>query len=281
MSNSQDSVENLLLPQMSQEEFRKLAALFGEHLGFRFPDNKHRLVAARLASRLRSLGCASYQAYADLIESPAGEQEMQFAMELITTNETFFFRESEHFDFLREVALPPLLRAGKSARVWSGACSRGQEAYSIAMVLANQFGLHANWQVVGTDISEKVLHHARQGLYSMEEASHIAPRDLKKYCLRGFDEYEGQLLVDRALRQHVHFQRINLMKPLPPELTGFDVVFLRNVMIYFENVRKDELIERLAPRINPGGYLIVGHAESMSVRSAGFTQLRPSIYLRE
>lgn len=280
-SDQQDFSVNPLLPQMSLAEFRILTTVLGEHIGFRFPDNKLQLVSARLASRLRGLGLDTYQAYTRFLQSPAGEQEMQFALELITTNETYFFREPEHFVFLRDVVLPPLRRSRKPVRAWSGACSRGQEAYSMAMVLANDLGLHSDWQVIGTDISEKVLRNAQQALYSMQESEHIAGHDLKSYCLRGFDEYEGQFLVGRPLRRHVNFQRINLMKSLPPDLTGFDVVFLRNVMIYFENVRKDELIEQIAPRIKPGGYLIVGHAESMSVRGSGFTQLRPSIYIRE
>lgn len=281
VSSSQALPLYVLPPEMTQAEFHLLSAILGKHLGFRFPDNKQRLVAGRLAGRLRELGLDNYQAYASLLEGPDGEQEMLHTVELITTNETFFFREPVHFDFLRQIVLPPLVRSGKKVRAWSAASSSGQEAYSIAMVLADVLGLEADWKVIGTDVSMRVLKHARRGMYLMDEVRHIAPDALKHYCLRGNDEYEGKMLVSRGLRRHVVFNQANLMSPLAQDLNDFDVVFLRNVLIYFENNRKDDLIERIRSRINQGGYLIVGHTESMSVRVHGFTQIRPSVYLRD
>ncbi len=267
-------------PDLSLNEFRKLADLLGQHLGFRFPDSKQKLIAARLAKRLRELGLNSYHDYWMILQRPGESIELQRAVDLVTTNETFFFREPSHFDFLRQILLPNLANKGHPLRVWSAACSSGQEPYSIAMTLAEALGINADWQVVATDVSERVLEQAQRGLYSNQEISQIAPALLKKYCLKGNSEYEGHFLVDRALRKKVRFMQVNLMNELDSSLINFDGVFLRNVMIYFESDRRDEMIERLKSRINHGGYLIVGQAESMAIKASEFSLVQPSVYRR-
>ncbi|SFM96886.1 chemotaxis protein methyltransferase CheR [Formivibrio citricus] len=277
---AQYDAHGIWMPELSMGEFRELTELLGLHLGFRFPDSKQKLVAARLASRLRDLGLVSYHDYWLLLRRPEEKTELQRAIDLVTTNETSFFREPSHFDFLRDELIPPLAKQGRPVRIWSAACSTGQEPYSIAMTLAESLGMHADWQVLATDISERVLAHARHGLYAMHDADQISLELLKKYCLKGNGEYEGQFLIERALRNRVRFSQVNLMNAFDPELAHFDGVFLRNVMIYLESDRRDEMIERLKDRINPGGYLIVGQAESMAIKTSGFTLVQPSIYRR-
>ncbi len=148
------------------------------------------------------------------------------------------------------------------------------------MTLAETLGMNAAWQVVATDVSERVLKKARHGLYPMQEAEHIAPALLKKYCLKGNGEYDGYFLVGRALRNRVRFQQVNLMDSLDVGLANFDGVFLRNVMIYLESDRRDAMVERLKACINPGGYLIVGQTESLAIKASGFLLVQPSIYQR-
>lgn len=268
------------VPELSLGEFRELAELLGQQLGFRFPDSKLKLVAARLATRLRDLGLHSYHDYWLILRHPEEKTELQRAIDLVTTNETFFFREPAHFDFLRDELLPPLAKQGASIRIWSAACSTGQEPYSIAMTLAETLGMQSDWLVIATDVSERVLAHARHGLYPINAAEQIPSGLLKKYCLKGNGEYEGHFLIERALRNRVRFLQVNLMNALDPALTHFDGVFLRNVMIYLESDRRDEMIERLKSRINLGGYLIVGQTESMAIKTNGLSMIQPSIYMR-
>lgn len=263
---------------MSQNEFAILRNLFGQHLGFRFPDNKRQLLAGRLSKRLQALAFTSFEAYSQYLLSGHDQNELQRAIDLVTTNETHFFRENTHFEFLTNAILPNLKE--RHIRVWSAACSSGQEPYSIAMLLADYLGWESDWEIEASDISERVLQQARRGLYRMAEAEAIPTQQLKRYCLRGNEEYTGQFLIQRRLRERVHFRQLNLMNDLPEDLQNLDVVFLRNVMIYFENEYKTALVTRIRERIKPGGYLIIGLAESMALKTPDFRLIHPSVYQR-
>lgn len=263
---------------LDDESFHDLTAVLGPHLGFRFSANKQSLLAGRLANRVRILGLAGYAEYASILQRD--ENELQIAVDLVTTNETRFFREEDHFIFLEKELLPVLKRSGRSLRFWSAACSSGQEPYSLAMTLADALGEQTDWQVFASDISEKVLNKAREGLYPIDEVTLIPESKRKSYCLRGQYEYEGWFLIQRSLRDRVRFFALNLTMPLPAELSQFDVVFLRNVMIYFEQKHKDRLIAEVRCRLNPGGLLIVGLAETIQPAPPGFKLLKSSIYQR-
>ena len=197
-------------------------------------------------------------------------------MDLLTTNETYFFREPKHFDFLRQQALAA---HGRTAmfRVWSAASSSGEEAYSIAMVLADCLGSDTPWEVMGSDISTRVLRGAQRAHYSAERARNIPASYLKRFCLRGTQEYQGTLLIDHALRSRVHFRQLNLNAALP-QLGTFDIVFLRNVMIYFSDATKREVVERVIATLKPGGHFLIGHSESLSDITQAVQALAPSIY---
>lgn len=264
-------------PLVSDEELKLFQGLFKQHIGLHLSREKKALLASRLAKRIAELGLDSFRDYHRLIASEHAEAqaERQRAIDLITTNETYFFREKKHFDFLRGQILPRHPR-DKAFAVWSAASSSGEEAYSIAMQLDDVLG-EAPWSVFGSDISQRILAKARRGLYPMVRCEQVPPEYLKRYCLRGQGEYAGQLLVSRSVRERVSFSQLNLMA-LPQRLGPFDVVFLRNVIIYFDLPTKIEVVKAVTRHLRPGGYLFVGHSESLHGMPLQLETVAPSIY---
>jgi len=210
-----------------------------------------------------------------LLTSGEHPDEVQVAVDLLTTNETYFFREIKHFEFLRTQALAARARA-QPFRVWSAASSSGEEAYSIAMVLADCMET-TPWEVLGTDISTQVLKGAARALYTMERARHIPPDYLRRFCLKGSGEHQGKLLIERNLRSRVLFRQLNLNAALP-NLGQFDLIFLRNVMIYFSDDTKREVVARVISAMKPSGFFCVGHSESLNNITNVMEPVAPSIY---
>jgi chemotaxis protein methyltransferase CheR len=266
-------------PSINASEFASFQRFIFDSAGITMSDSKQALVSGRLAKRLQHYGLASYDAYFRLLTGGAHPDETQLAVDLLTTNETYFFREARHFDVLREAAeaARPDLRAGSPFRVWSAACSSGEEPYSIAMVLADVLG-DAPWEVTASDISTRVLQRARIGHYPMERASHVPNDYLRRFCLKGIREQHGTLLVDKRLRQRVQFRQVNLNTHLPGDLASHDLVFLRNVMIYFNGDTKRQVVARVASRLKPGGHFIIGHSESLHEISDTLRPVMPSVY---
>ncbi|MCC7415901.1 MAG: protein-glutamate O-methyltransferase CheR [Acidobacteria bacterium] len=262
---------------LGAEEFRWICRFLRDRTGISLRDGKQAMVMGRLEKRLRRLGLSSYGAYFARLGKPGEEAETRIAIDLLTTNETFFFREPKHFDFLRETIVPAHPRS-RLLRVWSAASSSGEEAYTIAMTLAEHLP-DGGWEVVGTDISTRVLETARGGLYPIAAAQKIPVALLRRYCLKGCDEYEGYLRIGPELRSRVAFVHANLLQPLQG-LGVFDVVFLRNVMIYFDVDTKQDLLRRIAAVMRPGAYLFTSHSESLSGLDTGFEVVAPSIYRR-
>lgn len=258
---------------LHDHEFARFRQMIHRIAGISMSPAKKALVAGRLAKRLKHHGLSSYQDYFQLISKR--QDELQVAVDLLTTNETHFFREQKHFDFLRQRVLPQRA-AGRPFRIWSAASSSGQEAYSLAMLLADQLS-EAPWEVFGSDISTKVLDKARAALYAMEQASEIPPAYLKAYCLKGVGNQSGNFTLEPALRRRVRFQQINLNERLP-QVGEFDVILLRNVMIYFEAETKQQVVARLVERLRPGGWFIVGHSESLNGLAHGLAAEQPSVY---
>lgn len=261
---------------ITDQEFGRFQRFIFEAAGISMAETKKALVSGRLARRLQALGLDSFTAYFKLLDSGKAPQEVQAAIDLLTTNETYFFREPKHFELLRRLAGEAAHRPHPGMRVWSAASSSGEEAYSIAMVLADLLP-NAPWEVMGTDISTRMLHKARQGHFPMERARHIPPPYLKRFCLRGFDDQAGTLLVDRSLRARVQFRHANLNEPLP-SVGQFDVIFLRNVLIYFNAETKRQVVSRLLGHLKPDGYLLVGHSESLNDLGQAVVPVAPSIY---
>lgn len=260
---------------ITEAEFLRFRNLVLQETGIHLSDQKRALVVGRLGSRLRHRQIANFSDYYKLLQNPTEGDELQAAIDLITTNETSFFREADHFISLREY-LRGLRPVPFPFRVWSAASSSGEEAYTLAMVLADQLGA-AEWEVVGTDISTRVLERARKALYPMERAATIPPELLRRYCLKGQGKHEGMFLIDRPLRERVSFLQANLCQPLP-RLGPFDVAFLRNVLIYFQVEQKRRVIESVLSQLKPGGLFIVGHSESLTGLYDGLQQLRPTVY---
>jgi len=264
-------------PSLSQTEFERIKALAFRLAGINLSQSKKSLIVGRWSRRLQHHGLGSFHEYLDLLSRNDAREELQTALNLLTTNETNYFRERQHFDFLREQVLPKARRGGKF-RVWSAACSTGEEPYSVAMLLAAELG-HAPWEVLGSDISTSVLATASAGLYPMERARPIPQEYLYRYCLRGTGPQAGMFLVDREIRERVKFRYINLNEPLP-DVGMFDLILLRNVMIYFSAETKSQVVARLLPTLKPDGYFLVGHCETLNGVTDRLSMSSASIYTR-
>ncbi|MFZ4480790.1 MAG: CheR family methyltransferase [Rhodoferax sp.] len=260
---------------ITDQEFTQFQRFIFDAAGITLSTAKKALVTGRLAKRLEHCQVDSYGAYLRLLMSGKAAEEVQIAVDQLTTNETYFFREMKHFDFLREQALAARARV-QPFRVWSAASSSGEEAYSIAMVLADCMET-TPWEVLGSDISTKVLEGAARALYSNERGRHIPQAYLHRFCLKGAGEYANHLLIERNLRSRVSFRQVNLNVALP-EMGQFDVVFLRNVLIYFSDETKRQVVSRVISGIKPGGHFFIGHSESLNGINNSVEALFPSIY---
>lgn len=260
---------------LRDDTYRRIADLMYSTIGLSFTDSKKPLVSSRLSSRIQRLGLGGFEEYFGLISGSNDGGEFQMAVDLLTTNETYFFREPQHFNDLAErLAAHP---AGREFVVWSAASSSGEEAYSTAMLMADLLGDSA-WQIIGTDLSTAMVESAQRGLYPLERARMVPPEYLRRFCLKGQGEHEGQLLVNRSLRERVRFEPANLMQTLP-QLPMFDVIFLRNVLIYFDNDAKSQIVRRVLKQLKPQGVLYTGHAESLSTLGLPVRALATAIHV--
>ncbi len=260
---------------LSQQDFIGFRRMIFDAAGIHLSDAKKSLVSGRLAKRLGQRGVLSYGDYLNLVHKDA--KERQVAVDLLTTNETYFFREPQHFDFLAQ-HIAPGLKGRSSIRVWCAASSTGEEPYSIAMTLAEALG-HRRFEILASDISTRVLDTARKGLYPLEDAENI-PRGMRaRHCLKGIGNQAGWFLIDKPLRDRVRFEQINLNARLP-DLGEFDIIFLRNVMIYFNNDTKEALLKRLLPHLHDDGHLFISHSESLHGVTDAMQMIKPSVYCK-
>ncbi len=259
-------------------DFDRFRQLLHRIAGISLADSKKSLLVGRLASRLKQRGVASYADYYRLVNEPGEDGELQVMVDLLTTNETYFFREEAHFEFLRRHVFPGRTPS-QPFDFWSAASSTGDEAYTLAMVLAEAFGTDAAWTILGSDISTRAVAAATRAVYRLDRVRGLTQHWLRRYCLKGVRSQEGSFIIAPELRRHVRFVQVNLNEPLP-KLGPFDVVFLRNVMIYFDARTKREVVGRVASRLKPGGYLIVGHSESLNGINEDLVCVKPTIYRR-
>jgi chemotaxis protein methyltransferase CheR len=264
--------ESAITPQ----EFTLFQRLIYKIAGISLADTKKVLLVGRLQKRLRHYGFETYTQYYRMLASDQHPDELQIMVNLLTTNETYFFREPKHFDFLRDEVIAKR-RNPATFRVWSAASSTGEESYTLAMMLAEHLP-NAPWEVVGSDISTQVLEKARRGHYPMERNEGIPPRFLSKYCLKGVRSQAGTFIISPEIRQRVSFQQVNLTLPVPKSVGLFEVIFLRNVMIYFDMETKRKVVQNLLPHLADGGHFIIGHSETLNGISEGLTAVRPTIY---
>jgi len=265
---------------ISDQEFALFQRLIYKIAGISLSDAKKVLLVGRLSRRLRVYELGNFSQYYRMLASGDFPEEVQTMVDLLTTNETYFFREPKHFDFLRDEVVAKH-HSAKTFRVWSAASSSGEEAYSIAMTLAESMPetlSNAPWEVVGSDISTKVLAKAVAGHYSLARTEGIPPGHMRKYCLKGVRAQAGTFLIDPDLRKKTSFYQINLTHPVEAEIGEFDVVFLRNVMIYFDPETKTKVVHNLLPRLRSGGYLIIGHSETLNGITDRVIGVQPTIY---
>jgi chemotaxis protein methyltransferase CheR len=263
--------------RISDREFGQFQRFIFETAGITLTSSKKALVSGRLAKRLHACRVSNYGDYFKLLMSGESPLELQTAVDLLTTNETYFFREPKHFQFLKQQVSTGAM--GSSPRIWSAAASTGEEPYSIAMLLEDCLPGQP-WDVVASDISSRVLERARAGHYSMERIGNFPPGYLQRFCLKGRDEQAGTMLVQRALRNKVRFLHVNLNTPLP-HLGTFDVIFIRNVLIYFNIETKRKVVARVLNVLKPGGYLFIGHSESLIEVTEAVELVAPAIYRKE
>lgn len=249
-------------------EFHRFQALIHQEAGIFLSEMKRPLLVGRLARRMRELGVKSFGKYYQQI-SKTGEGELRILLNCVSTNETHFFREPAHFEYLRSTVIPAWasspVTGRRHLRIWSAACSTGEEAYSIAMTAMDMLGNSPefSFEVFASDISTKVLERAEAGLYPLRHSHRISPQYLKAFMLKGRGDCSEWMKVSPEIAHKVHFERVNLVGDLAGVFGPFDIIFCRNVLIYFQPETKRKVLSNLLSKLRPGGHLFLGHAETM------------------
>jgi chemotaxis protein methyltransferase CheR len=270
-------------PELGAADFAMLGAVIERNCGIRMPANKRAMLESRLRRRLRGLELADFGAYCELIAS-GDPVELQAMLDLATTNKTDFFREPRHFEYLAATAVPALLRRPLPSgfRVWSAACSTGEEAWTLAMVLL-ELGERTpgfRFTVTASDLCTAVLDEAALGLYDEPRVEPVPLALRHKYLQRRKDR-QGPVRIGPTLRQHVRFEQRNLMDRNLERFGPVEVIFCRNVFIYFERDVQRQVLQRLVRALVPGGYVFLGHAESASGFDLPLTQVAPTVYRKD
>lgn len=275
------------LDHLTSVDYERISSIISAQIGIRLPPVKQTMVEGRLRKRVRALSLSSFKAYGEYLFRQGGlEHELPHLIDAVTTNKTDFFRESDHFDLLRKEMVPQLLKARRAEvspllKVWSAASSTGAEAYTIAMLLADMQAQRRDFRyaILATDVSRSVLKVGHTAIYPAEQIIPV-PREMKGRYLM-FARQRGvhdEVRIVPELRARVKFDYLNLMDATYPVDRDVDVIFLRNVLIYFEKDDQQAVVKRLMSHLRPGGYLILGHSESMIGTSAGFGQIAPAVF---
>lgn len=268
--------------QLTDVQFQKFSALVFEKTGIYLKPEKKELLNARLGKRLRALGLDSFQGYHEYLMQDASGEELVQMINVVSTNFTSFFRENSHFDLLAARLLPQLVASNRRKReitLWSAACSSGEEPYTMAMVVADFLERHPDWtfRIMATDISTKVLAQAERGVYASDRVTKVPPALLKRYFQKGVGSAAGYVKVKDALRRHITFSRFNLMHEFPWR-GELDVIFCRNVMIYFNRQTQQELVAKFHGALISGGHFFIGHSESITSLAHEFVQVDATAY---
>lgn len=264
---------------ITPKEYEQFRTLIYQESGISLNDNKQTLLVSRLSKRLRTLKLDSFQAYYDLIAGQTDSDEFTLLLDLVSTNKTDFFREPKHFDFLREAILPTL-GSTRSIRIWSAASSSGEEPYTIAMTLYDAVPDPEQWnfKILASDISTRMLARAASGVYEEDRVRALPKEIVERHFLKGVGDRAGMVKIKPHLAQMVRFRRINLMDDAYPINAPLDLVFCRNVMIYFDRPTQAQLVTKFYRYLKPGGFLFIGHSESLQQLDQPFTAVAPTIY---
>ena len=272
----QDDTRQTTMIALSNKDFSRLRTFIYKECGINIIDSKRTMLEARLQKRLRKLDLTSFSGYCDYLFSPNGiKEELTDMINQVTTNKTDFFREPAHFDYLRRKVLPELSRSRSTIAAWSAGCSSGEEPYTLAMVL-KEFG--CNFTILGTDISTKVLDKAKLAVYDEERIDPISPELKKKYLLASKDRIKRLYRIVPELRTHVRFRRLNFMDGDFGFREPLDVIFCRNVIIYFDKPTQEKLLRKFYKCLAPDGYLFMGHSETLFGMDVPLVQAAPTIY---
>ncbi len=273
--------------KISDELFLQLGRLITDRYGIKMPPEKKIMFQARLQRRLRELNIYSFEEYAERLLHLQGESsEFSVLADYISTNKTEFFREKDHFSFLAHQVIPDFL-SGKTVyplpalKIWSAGCSSGQEAYSIAITLEEcnrSNGGKLDYSILATDISTRMLKAAREAVYPMTQTAEIAFELKKRYFLKSKATHDPKVRLSKEIRDKVRPAYLNLMDELYPFESPFDVVFLRNTLIYFDQPVQQKVLSRVTDHLKPGGYLFIGHSESLINMVLPIKSVAPSVY---
>lgn len=273
-------------PSLTKQQLARVSEFIGEEVGIQLPSTKRSMVEGRLRKRLRTLDFTAFDEYLDFtLKTPDGEYEKLHLIDVITTNKTDFFHEPEHFQYLVNEALPKLERNRRQAgrtdiNIWSAGCSSGEEPYTLAMVLseAAEITKGLRFNIVATDISQSCLKQGRSGIYTESKVKSVPLAMKKKYVLRSADAKSGIVKMDPEISRLIRFASLNLMTRKFPIQKEMDAVFCRNVMIFFNNKVREELVNRFEKQLVPGGYLFIGHSESLGGMNTRLVQVGPMVY---
>jgi chemotaxis protein methyltransferase CheR len=275
------------IPELSDRDFSGYQKLIYREAGIHLAQTKKALLVGRLSRRLRELGGMSFREYLKQVEEDPAERTR--LIEAVCTHETRFFREPRQFELLEKQILPQWRKqgspgaGGRRVRVWSAACASGEEPFSLAMVLRHALPAEAGWEIdiLATDLSARVLDRAREAIWPLEKSTEIPGHYLKAYMLRGIGSQEGRMKASPELRGMVHFAQVNLSNERLPVAGRFDLVFCRNVLIYFDAQSKAAAVNRILDRLAPHGYLFLGQAESLSGLPRHVRPVIPAVYAME
>jgi chemotaxis protein methyltransferase CheR len=268
---------------IQEQEFRQFAAYIEAHYGIRFKPEKKTLIEGRLGNLIASMNMGGLAEYMDYVQTDKSGQAAATMLDRITTNYTFFLREPDHFRFFKETVLPYLAKTvrDRDLRIWSAACSTGEEPYTLAMLIDEFFGAEkAQWdtKILATDISQGALAAAKAGVYPDNKIDELPPAWKKVYFK---PQGNGQQIVAERIRGEVIFGSINLMDASFPFKRKMHAIFCRNVMIYFASDARDRLVQRLYDVLEPGGFLFIGHSESLNREKTRFRYVMPAVYRKE
>ncbi len=269
------------IPDIADADYGRFRGLILAQTGIHLGDHKRQLLVARLAQRLKTLGLDSFSTYYEYVAQDKSGAELRTLINRITTNKTSFFREPHHFEFLRSRLIPEARRRERAElRIWSAACSSGEEPYSIAITVAETLGTFHAWNVriLASDIDTEILGRARAGRYALQTLEGISSERLRAHFLRGYGEFEGLVQVRPELERMIDFRRINLSHPDWGVVERFDAVFCRNVIIYFDRPTQQRIVQRLAGRLKPEGYFFCGHSENLHWLRHLLVPVEPTVY---
>lgn len=269
---------------MTDEDFSRLSSFVYGVLGIKMPYPKKVMLQCRLQKRVTDLKMTSFKEYLEFVFSKEGKDgELIKMIDLVTTNKTDFFRESSHFDYLSETVLPEIcgnLRTRKTIRIWSAGCSSGEEPYTIAIVLKEflQTNHDIDFEILATDISLRILQKASMAIYSQDRIAGISHDLMHKYFLKSKNPADKTIRLNKEIRSKVTFQRLNLMDPFYHIDKEFDIIFCRNVLIYFDREAQQSVVNKLATKLRYDGLLFLGHSESITNMNVPLKQIKPTIF---